>query len=219
MVQNITLPDYTRKEEIINSASHFAGTAFGIFALISCIIISQKNGNGLSLFTGIVYGLSMILLYTMSGIYHGLNVSDTKRIFRVVDHCSVFVFIAGSFTPVLLSELRNIYPTRNYILLAVVWVLCITGIILNAADFIKYKNVSIIFYVAIGWLIAFEFRPLYVHYGAQAALLLLSGGLLFTVGTILYNVGKKKRYFHSIFHFFVLAGSVCHFITVIRYLL
>lgn len=219
MIKSIPLPDYTRKEELINSFSHFAGTLFGLFALIYCLVVSIKNDNKIAIFASIVYGFSMILLFTMSGVYHGLKVSDTKRIFRVVDHCAVFVFICGSFTPVLLSELRNVYPTRNYILLSVVWILCIIGIALNAMDFLKYKNVSIIFYVAIGWLIAFEFLPLYRHYGAPAAILLLSGGIAYTVGTILYNVGKKKRYFHSVFHFFVLAGSILHFLTVGLYLL
>lgn len=219
MVKNIPLPDYTRREEMINSLSHFAGTVFGIFVLIYCTAASVKSGNKISVFSSIVYGLSMILLYTMSGVYHGLNVSDRKRVFRVVDHCSVFVFIAGSFTPVLLSDLRLVYPARNYILFAAVWVLCITGIILNAVNFLKFKNISIIFYVSIGWLIIFEFRPLYNYYGAASAVMLLSGGLLFSVGTILYNVGKKKKYFHSIFHFFVLAGSVIHFLMIATYIL
>ncbi len=219
MVKNIPLPDYTRKEELINSVSHIAGAVFGLFALIYCIAVSLRNQNSTALITGIVYGLSMMLLFSMSGVYHGLKESDTKRIFRVIDHCSVFVFICGSFTPVLMSELRNIYPTRNYILLSVVWILCIVGIILNAANFLKFKNISIIFYVAIGWLIIFEFSPLYRHYGSGAAWLLLGGGILYSVGTILYNVGKKKRYFHSVFHFFVLAGSVLHFLTVALYLL
>lgn len=219
MVKNIPLPDYTRREELINSYSHIAGAFFGIAAMIACAVVSAKNNNSLGIFCSIVYGFSMILLYTMSGVYHGLKESDTKRLFRVIDHCSVFVFISGSFTPVLLSELRNDYPVRNYVLFGTVWVLCIAGIILNAVDFVKYKNVSIIFYVAIGWLIAFEFYPLYQHYGKASAIMLLSGGLLYSVGTILYNVGKKKKYFHSVFHFFVLAGSVMHFLTVILYLL
>ena len=219
MLENITLPDYTRKEELINSFSHFAGTLFSIFALVSCIGISIKTGNKISLINSIVYCLSMMLLYTMSGVYHGLNVSDRKKIFRVVDHCSVFVFIAGSFTPVLLGDLRNVYPERNYILFVSVWLLCVVGIILNAVNFPKFKNISIIFYVAIGWLIIFEFRPLYEHYGAKSAILLLAGGLVFSIGTILYNVGKKKRYFHSIFHFFVLAGSVIHYFVITTYIL
>lgn len=219
MVKSIPLPDYTRKEELINSYSHLAGAVFGLGALITCIVISLKNQNATSLAVSIVYGISMILLFSMSGVYHGLKESDLKRIFRVVDHCSVFVFISGSFTPVLLSDLRNHYPTRNTILFVVVWALCIIGIILNAVNFLKFKNISIIFYVAIGWLIAFEFYPLYKHYGKESAILLLSGGLLYTIGTVLYNVGKKKRYFHSVFHFFVLAGAIVHFATVTLYLL
>lgn len=219
MVKNIPLPNYTRREELINSYSHFTGSLFGLAALVVCIVFSIKKHDNVALFSSIVYGFSMILLYTMSGVYHGLPVSDKKRIFRVVDHCSVFVFISGSFTPVLLSELRNVYPTRNYILFAVVWILCITGIVLNAVDFLKFKNISIIFYVSIGWLIAFEFYPLYKYYGKESAIMLLSGGILYTIGTILYNVGKKKKYFHSVFHFFVLAGSVLHFLTIVLYIL
>ena len=213
------LPNYSRKEELINSISHIIGGAFGFFTLISCVIISVKHNNNLAVFSSIVYGLSMIFLFTMSSVYHGLPVSIAKKVFQIIDHCAVYILTAGTYTPILLCAVRNYNPLKSYIMFAVVWGLTAVCIVFNSIDLKKYRVFSMICNIGIGWFIIIELRPLYIHCGAAPVFLLLAGGLCYTVGAILYGLGIKKKYFHSIFHFFVLAGSILHYLTIALYII
>ncbi len=215
----ISIPNYTVKEEKINSLSHIAGAFFGIAAMIISIIISFRNNSAVSMFSSFIYGGSLIALFSVSGIYHGLKISNAKRIFRVIDHCAVFILIAGSYTPILLCGVRLIDAQAGYIMFAAVWALSIAGVILNTVNFNKFKNVTLICCILTGWVVLWEIYPLYLNFGKEPIILLVAGGLCYTAGSLLYAIGKKKKYFHSIFHFFVLAGSVIHFITTAKYFL
>ena len=152
------LPVYTKGEEIFNMVTHIVGGAMGIAALVLCIIFCH---DGYGLFSGIVYGISMILLYTMSAIYHGLSPKlKAKKVFQIMDHCSIFVLIAGTYTPVLLCSIREVDAKWAWILFAVIWIMTVIGIMLNAIDIKKYQTFSMICYLAMGWCIIFKFNLL-----------------------------------------------------------
>lgn len=213
------LPSYSKSEEIINSVSHSVGGVFGIFALVSCVIISIKHHDNIALISSIVFGLSMVFLFTMSSVYHGLPVSITKKVFQVIDHCAVYILTAGSYTPILLCAVRKYAPVRSYIMFAIVWGLSTVCIVFNSIDLKKYRVFSMICNIGIGWFIIIEIHQLYIHLGSAPVALLLAGGLSYTIGVILYGIGQTKKYFHSVFHFFVLGGAILHYLMIAMYIL
>lgn len=213
------LPDYTRGEELFNMISHIVGGALGIAALVLCIIRSALRHNGYGLAGSIVFGLSMILLYTMSSIYHGLHDGMGKRVLQVLDHCTIYVLIAGTYTPLLLSAMRPIDPVSSWALLAVVWGLAAIAITLTAIDLHRFRVLSMALYIGMGWTIVFRLPLLMQAVGPVGFGLILAGGLCYTIGAILYGVGKKKRYMHSVFHLFVIAGSMCHTLAILLFAL
>lgn len=213
------MPVYTKGEERFNMISHIVGGALGIAALVLCVVRAALHGNGWGVAGGIVFGVSMILLYTMSSVYHGLHEGMGKRVLQVLDHCTIYLLIAGTYTPILLSAMRPIDPVASWVLFAVVWLLALLAVALTAIDLKKYRIFSMICYIGIGWAIIFKVRLLISALGMNGFWLLLAGGLSYTVGAVLYGVGKTHRYMHSIFHLFVLAGSVLHLLAVLLYAL
>ena len=209
----IELPKYKLGEELINSISHGVGALLSIVVLILCII---KAKTGLALFSVLFYGISSTILYLMSCLYHSLKPNNAKRIFRIFDHCSIFLLIAGTYTPLVLLVL----PAKTgWIMFALVWALAIIGIILNSIDLKKFKIVSMILYLSMGWCILFSFKSLWDNMNHFGILLLLLGGIIYTVGAILYGVGKKKQYMHSIFHIFCVIASTSFFLAIYFYAL
>jgi hemolysin III len=214
------LPKYTRGEEIFNMVSHIVGGAFGVIALVLCIVISAIHHSTYGVVSSIIYGISMILLYVMSSIYHGLNPKKkAKKVMQIIDHCTIFILIAGSYTPFSLCNVREYNPTAGWILLGVIWGATILGVTLNAIDLKKYKVFSMIAYLAMGWCALIEFPHFIKTLGIAGTILLVSGGVAYTVGTIFYGFGKKVKYFHSIFHLFILLGSILQFLCLILYVL
>ena len=213
------LPTYTRGEELFNMISHIVGGAIGIAALVLCIVFSAVHKNGYGLAGSIVYGISMITLYTMSSIYHGLREGTAKRVMQVLDHCTIYLLIAGTYTPILLSAMRSIDPVASWILLGVVWGLSALAITLTAIDLKKYSVFSMICYIGMGWCILFKVPLLIQAVGWGGFWLILMGGVCYTVGAVLYGVGRTKKYMHSIFHLFVIAGSVLHLLAILIYVL
>ncbi len=153
----------------------------------------------------------MIFLYCMSTLYHSITAKGAKRVFRVIDHCSVFLLIAGTYTPFTLVSLRG---SRGWTIFGIIWGLTVLGIIFNAINVDKYEKVSAIINVLMGWLVVISFRSLAAAVSPRGVLLLLIGGLVYTVGAVFYGLGKRIRYMHSIWHFFVLGGTICHFFAV-----
>ena len=211
------LPDYTRGEELFNMISHIVGGAVGIAALVLCIIFSAVRKNGYGLAGSIVFGVSMITLYTMSSIYHGLKEGTAKRVMQVLDHCTIYLLIAGTYTPILLSAMRPIDPVASWVLLGVVWGLAALAITLTAIDMRKYSVFSMICYIGMGWCILVKVPLLIQAVGWGGFWLILLGGVCYTAGAVLYGMGRTKRYMHSIFHLFVLAGSVLHVLAILLY--
>lgn len=210
----ISIPNYRLSEELISAISHGVGALFGVAALILGVL--RASGDTWKVVSMAVFGFSLIFLYTMSTLYHALKVNRAKRVFRVIDHCSIFVLIAGTYTPYTLITLR---PTVGWYLFALVWTAAIVGITLNAVNLRKFAIASVICYLAMGWVIIFAYRQLAAALDARGIALLIWGGVAYTVGALLYAIGSRRRYFHSVFHFFCLAGSVLHFLSIYLYVL
>ena len=213
------MPDYTKGEEIFNMTSHIVGAAIGVAALVLGIVISAIHRNGYGLAGSIVYGISMIVLYTMSSIYHGLRDGMAKRVMQVLDHCTIYLLIAGTYTPILLSAMRPIDPVSSWVLLGIVWGLSAVAITLTAIDLKKYSVFSMICYIGMGWCVLLRVPLLIEAVGWAGFWLILLGGVFYTIGAVLYGMGRKKRYMHSVFHLFVVGGSVLHLIAVLVYAL
>lgn len=214
--EKIDIPKYSLGEEIMSAVVHGVGALLSIAALILCVVFSAHNGSTTAVLSSIIYGVTLIILYTMSTLYHSLAVNNAKRVFRIIDHCSIFLLIAGTYTPYTLIALEK---PLGYILFSIIWGIAIIGIILNAIDLKKYKAISFISYLVLGWIIIFAYNPLKAAVPYGGILLLVSGGIVYTVGSIFYGFGKNVRYFHSIFHLFVLAGSILHFLSILLYVL
>ncbi len=214
-----TLPDYTRGEEIMNMVTHIIGGVFGIVALILCVITAAKSHSVWSIVTGSIYGFSLIALYTVSSVYHGLFPNLGKKVMQVIDHCTIYFLIAGTYTPILLVALRKINPTLAWVLFAIVWGLAIFAATLTAIDLNKYKKLSMTCYIGIGWCIVFAVKPTIQAVSLNGFLLLLFGGVAYTIGAALYSAGKKIKYMHGVFHLFVLLGSILHFLCIVLYVL
>ncbi len=211
------LPDYTRGEEIFNMVTHIVGGAFGICALIACIIVAAVHRDGFAIVSGAIYGVSMILVYTISSIYHGLIPETAKKVFQILDHCDIYLLIAGTYTPILLTGIRIYDPVLCWCIFAFVWLGSAVGITFTAIDFHKYRVLSYAGYFVIGWSIVFAVKALIDDYPRAFFVWILAGGVAYTSGMIFYVTGIKKRYYHSIFHIFIIAGSVIQFVGVIMY--
>ncbi len=218
-MKKIELPEYTKGEEIFSAVSHIVGGGFGILALLLCTIFSIKRGmDGLSIFCLVLYGMSIIVLYTMSALYHFLRRNRAKKVFRVFDHCTIYFLIAGTYTPICGIVLRdNIW---GIIILSIVWVGAIIGITFNGINmqWKAVKIISMILYVVMGWIIIAAIRPLLDLWSLPGFLWTLGGGIAYTIGVIFYAFGKKCRYIHSIWHLFVLLGTILQFVAIFGYI-
>ena len=213
------LPDYTRGEELMNMITHIVGAALGITALVLCILRSAANGNVWGVVASAIYGASMIALYGVSSTYHGMKPGMGKKVMQVIDHCTIYFLIAGTYTPVVLSALRPVYPAIGWGLFGFVWILAIVAVVLTAIDLKKFNIFSMACYVGIGWaVLPFLNQTLHVL-TKPGFLLLLFGGIAYTIGAVLYGMGGKKRWMHSVFHVFVVLGSALQFFSVWLYAL
>ena len=212
----ISIPKYTLGEELISAISHGVGALLGIAALVLCIVKSCNPFDGYKLASSIVFGLTVTLLYLMSCLYHSLKVNKAKRVFRVIDHCTIFLLIAGTYTPYTLVSLRG---TLGWWIFGIIWGIAILGIVLNAVNLKKFAKLSVACYLIMGWIIVFAYQYMVQVMHPTALSLLIWGGIAYTVGAVLYAIGSKKKYFHSVFHFFCLAGTILHFFSIYLYVL
>lgn len=212
------LPDYTKGEEIFNMVSHIAGGAVGITALTLCVIFAALNKNVYGVVSSAIYGSSMIILYTMSSIYHGLKPElMAKKVFQVIDHCSIFLLIAGTYTPITLCSLREYKPVLGWSLFGIIWGVAVLGITLNSIDIKAFRKFSAVCYLIMGWCIVFAWGPTVRMLTTGGATFLIAGGICYTIGALFYYLLKKKRYMHSVFHLFVLFGSILHMFCILLY--
>ena len=216
---NRTLPDYTKGEEIFNMVTHIVGGAFGIIALSLCVVISALHRDAWAIVGSAVYGVSLILLYTTSSIYHGLRAGLAKKVFQVLDHCTIYLLIAGTYTPILFCSIRRQSSAWGWTIFGVVWGLAVLAATLTAIDLRKYRVLSMTCYIVMGWCIVFAAKVAIEAIGMPGVAYLLAGGVAYTVGAVLYGVGKKVRYMHSVFHLFVLLGSLLQFVCIFFYVI
>ena len=221
MKNKITLPPYTRGEEICNMVTHIVGGAFGIVALVLCVFRAAMNAASFGVISAVVYGSSIILLFTMSSLYHGLIPVTAKKVFRVIDHCTIYLLIAGTYTPIVLVAIRRLSPKVAWTIFAVVWLSAIIATTLTAVDMYKFRVFSMIAYLAMGWCVLFCIKDAIAAVGAKGMWLIFIGGVLYTIGAVIYMIGKKKNraYVHSVFHVFVLFACVLHFFAIFFYVL
>ena len=208
-------PAYTLAEELINSISHGTGALAAAGGMAVLIVFSTLQGDVWKVVSSSIYGATMIILYTFSALYHSFTDGKVKSVFRIFDHCSIFLLIAGSYTPFTLVTLREATPAIGWTLFGVVWGAAIIGIVLNIVSLEKFKVFSMICYIAMGWAVVFAIKPLIANLAKGGMILLASGGLAYTVGIIFYAI--RKKYMHSIWHFFVLAGTILQYFAVLFY--
>ena len=213
------LPSYSVGEERMNMITHIVGGGLGMVMLLMCVIKAAYSHNIWGIVASVVYGISLISLYSVSSVYHGMKPGTAKKVMQVVDHCTIYFLIAGSYTVVVLSALRPDFPEIAWGLFGFVWTLTVLAVVLTAIDLKKYNVFSMACYVGMGWCVIPFWRQTLQVLTIPGFLLLLSGGIAYTIGAILYGLGKKRKWMHSVFHIFVVLGSVLQFLSVWLYAL
>jgi hemolysin III len=205
---------YTKGEEIANAVTHGIGAALAIAALVLLIVFSVMKGTVWHVVSFSIFGATLVILYLESTLYHSLTNKKVKRLFRKFDHMSIYLLIAGSYTPFCLTILRG---ALGWIMFGIVWGSTVVGIILKAFLTGKKDKLSTILYIVMGWLIVIAIKSMYLSMTFSGFLFLVIGGLLYTVGALFYSWDKLK-YNHGVWHLFVIGGSVCHFFSVMSLL-
>lgn len=213
------LPNYTKGEDIFNFVSHTVGAALSVIALILIVIKAAIYGDAWSVVSAAVYGASLVILYTMSSIYHALKPSTAKRVMQVMDHCTIYFLIGGTYTPIVLCAIRRTYPGWGWSVFGVVWGFCTLACVFTAIDLHKYSKLAMACYVGMGWCIIAAAKQAIDTVPLSGIIYLLAGGIAYTIGAVLYGVGKRKRWIHSVFHIFVILGSLLQFICVYKYVI
>ena len=211
------LPSYTRGEEQMNTVTHIVGGVMGVVALTLCIIRSALRDNVWGIVASAIYGASMIAMFTISSVYHGMKPGMSKKVMQVIDHCTIYFLIAGSYTVIVLSALRPEYPVLAWGMFSFEWALALIAATLTAIDLKKYAVFSMICYIGMGWAVIPFWRPVMEVLTKPGFLLLLWGGIAYTVGSILYGLGKNHKWMHGIFHIFVDLGAMLQFFAVLFY--
>lgn len=211
------LPTYTKGEEIMNMVTHIVGGALGVVALVMCLLRAVPTRDPWSILGAVIYGVSLITLYTMSSVYHGLRPGMGKKVMQVLDHCTIYFLISGSYTAVTLCAIRKVYPLLGWGLFFFEWALTALAVTLTAIDLKKFEIFSMVCYIGMGWAVIPFWR-----YALKALTLpgfgyLLAGGITYTIGAVLYGIGSKVKWIHSVFHIFVVLGSLLQFVSILFY--
>ena len=213
------LPDYTRGEEITNMVTHIVGAAFAIAAIPILVVAAAMHHNPWAVVSGAIYGATLLIMFTVSSVYHGLPIGNAKRVMRVIDHCDIYFLIAGTYTPILLVAIRPLNPALAWSIFGVEWALTAIAVTLNAIDLKRFEKVSMVCYIGMGWGVIAVLKLTIEAMTLPGFMLLLAGGIAYTIGAVLYGIGKKKRYFHSVFHVFVIIGSLLQFFAILFYIM
>ena len=212
---------YSKGEEIFNSVTHGIGTIFAIVALTLLVVFAAIYGNAWQVVSVAIYGATLVILYTMSTLYHALTNEKAKKVFQIFDHSSIYLLIAGTYTPFCLVILRQ-DSYKGWLIFGIIWAMAIFGIVMSSIFPKKFKILKTLSYVIMGWAIAFAIPDMIKILQSINAInclyFLVGGGIFYTLGIIFYAI-KKVPYFHSIWHIFVLLGSVCHFIAIFAYVI
>ena len=211
------LPVYTRGEELMNMITHIVGGALGVVVLLSCVIQAALRDNFFGILSCTIYGTTFITMFTISSVYHGLAPGMGKKVMQVIDHCTIYFLIAGTYSAVVLSAIRPLYPVLGWGLFIFEWTLALFAATLTAIDLKKYEVFSMICYIGMGWAIIPFWRQTFIAMTKSGFLLLLIGGIAYTIGSILYGLGTKCKWMHSVFHVFVVLGALLQYFAVLFY--
>ena len=214
-----TLPNYTRGEEIFNMVSHIVGGGLGVIVTVLCVTLAAMHQNVWAVVGCVIYGISMITLYTCSSVYHGLTHQTAKKVMQVLDHCTIYFLICGTYTPILLTAIREVSPVWAWTIFDLVWGLAAMATTFTAIDLKKYSKLSMACYIGMGWCIIIAWDVTVRAIAAPGLWLLIAGGVAYTVGAVLYGIGQKHRYMHSVFHLFVVLGSILQFLCIFFYVI
>lgn len=214
-LSEIRLPNYSKGEEIFNAVTHGVGIVFAFIATIIGISYATRYSEKIGIIAVAIYGGAMLLLFSMSTLYHALQ-ENNKKIFRILDHCSIFLLIAGTYTPYTLITLKEDF---GLLIFGIVWLIAILGITLNIINMDKFAKLSMFCYILSGWVIILFFPTLISNLGKTGSILLLSGGIVYTLGAVLYGFGKKIKYFHSIWHVFILIACILQYFSILLFVI
>lgn len=206
---------YTLGEEIFSAVVHGIGAGLSVAGLVTMVVRAAKHGSARAVVAAALFGASLIILYTMSTLYHALAPAKAKQVFRIFDHTTIFLLIAGTYTPYALITLHG---ALGWTLFGILWGLAAFGIVMDAVMLEKFRKIEMFLYVAMGWCIVLAGRRVIANLAPGGIIFLLAGGICYTVGIIFYKM-KKVRYMHSIWHIFVLAGSILHYFSIMLYVL
>ncbi len=201
---------YTIGEEIFNAVTHCVGGALSIAGCTLMIIKAALVHSPMKVVCASIFGAMLIILYTMSTLYHSLTHPMAKHVMRIFDHCSIFMLIAGTYTPFTLVVMGG---ALGWTLFGILWCVTVLGVVMNSLSLTRFHKIAMVLYILMGWCVVFCVRPVITYLGLWGSLMLLAGGLFYT-GGILFFISKKK-YMHSIWHIFVVLGSVCHILCVL----
>lgn len=206
---------YSVPEEICNAITHGIGALLAVAALTLMVVFATIHGNVWHIVSFSVYGATMVILYLFSTLYHSFQNQRVKAVFKILDHSAIYLLIAGTYTPFTLVTLRG---RLGWTIFGLIWGMAAVGIVFKAFFIKRFKVASTMTYVLMGWVIIFAFNPLRLHLSAGGIRLLVLGGILYSAGSIFYLI-KKIPFNHAIFHLFVLGGSMCHFFSILLYVL
>lgn len=206
---------YTLGEEIANAVIHGIGTLLSIAACVLLIVAAAMSGSAMKVVCASIYGASLIILFLMSTLYHALVPDKAKKVFRIFDHATIFLLIAGSYTPIVLVSIGG---ALGWVMFGFVWALAIVGIVFNAISIEKFKVFSMIAYVFMGWCVVFIAKPTIESLDARGLLLLFLGGVAYTAGLVFYKM-KNVKYMHTVWHVFVLLGAILQYFCIQLYVI
>lgn len=216
-LSNRCLPDYTRGEECMNMVTHIAGGGLAVIGSIFCILKACRMEPS-DVIGAVIYCVSLIGVYTMSSVYHGLRTDTSKKVMQVIDHCAIYFLIAGTYTPIMVTGFLPAFPRVGWGLLILEWGLAALSVTLTAIDLKKYKVFSMVCYIFMGWSIIFFLPQAMIVMTKPGFYCLLAGGIAYTIGAVLFGLGKKLRWMHGVFHIFVILGSLFQYLAIILYL-
>ena len=215
-IKTLCLPTYTFNEEMLNCLTHALGAVLGVVGWIMSMKPLLAAGNPIATLSMSIFFLTMIVLYANSATYHGWELTKAKKKFQIMDHCSIFLLITGTYAPYTLMVMNNL---AGKIIFTVVALTSVLGITLNIIDLEKYSKISMACYLISGWCILFAYRDISAALSHEQLMLLVTGGVIYTVGAVLYGLGEKIRYMHTVWHLFVLGGTLFHFASLYSFLL
>ena len=212
------LPHYSKGEECMNMVTHITGGGLAIIGSILCVLAACRTGGWASILGAAIYCVSLVGVYTMSSIYHGLRPGIAKKVMQVIDHCAIYFLIAGTYTPILITGFLPVFPKIGWGLLLLQWGLTAIAVTLTAIDLKKYQIFSMVCYIFMGWGIIFFLPQAMIVMTKPGFYWLLAGGIAYTIGAILFGLGKKLPWMHATFHIFVILGSLFQYLAILFYL-